>query len=351
LEALNDKACVTFINVWLLKIKKEKKHSSGKDSIMIQFHFDQIKKLYDNFWFRCIFFVAIGIVLFFIIRINKWPDYLYSIPISLFSIVGYSIIEAGEFQKFLRNTMIGIIQDSKYLKGLNSKKLDDMLNSLHQVYFELPVRMEPDNLYQFVKENILNKYKGKAYTERLRVIWEFHNIPSQDCYKITITDQSEIKTLKDKEINDTLKIGLNVSRIPGKTMEEHFPLDEIYIKTAYGESKEWKTEILSKDMIKDYKFLYTLPFTVSKNSPVQVKAKKVGYEEARDRTAHQIFSLPTHGFELVIIVHDFEDVKFNAKFAGIPPSEPDRSEQISPTRFEMEYSGWVIPGNSVTVTF
>jgi len=53
----------------------------------------------------------------------------------------------------------------------------------------------------------------------------------------------------------------------------------------------------------------------------------------------------------LMIVHDFQDAKFNSKFAGIPPSKPDRDEKISKTQYKIEFGGWMIPGNSVTVTF
>jgi hypothetical protein len=43
---------------------------------------------------------------------------------------------------------------------------------------------------------------------------------------------------------------------------------------------------------------------------------------------------------------------FDHRFNGIPPSQPDRAETVTKgRRFEIEFIGWFIPGNTVTVYF
>ena len=321
---------------------------------MKKFFSESWKTLRESFLARCLFFVGVGVILLLIFRLYHLPEYLYSIPIALFSVVGYSIIEAAEFQKFLKKTMLAVIQDIGYLMGLNRKKLDDMLDKLHQVYYELPEKMPPDNLYQFVKDNIPNKYIGKAYIERANITWEFHNVPEQGYYKITVINNFEIRTMSDKKISDTVEVSLAVTPIPRKPIEQHFPIDEWYIRTAeIHKGSELKKEEVEKSKLKieGKKCFYKMPFNVTRNQSLRIETKRAGYEQVKDRTTHQIFSLPTHGFTLQVIVHDFGEVTFYPKFSGIPPSEPKKSEQLSPTQFVMEYDGWIIPGNSVTITF
>ena len=321
---------------------------------MKKFFAESWKNLRDSFLARWLFFAVIGVILLLVFHSYNLPEYFYSIPIALFSVVGYSIIEAADFQKFLRKEMLGVIQDSRYLIGLNRKRLDDMLENLHLVYYELPDKLPPDNLYQFVKDNILNKYIGKAYIESPKITYEFHNVPGGGYYKITITNKFAIRTMSDKKISDTLELSLAVTAIPGKTIEEHFPLDEWYLRIAeILEGSEIMREEVEKAKftIEGEKCFYKMPFNLTRNQSLLIEAKRAGYEQEKDRTTHQIFSLPTHGFVLQIIVHDFGDVTFYPKFAGIPPSKPKRSEQISGTQFVMEYDGWMIPGNSVTITF
>jgi len=312
---------------------------------------EQFRKAYENIVIRCLIVLGIVAASFWVIHYFDLPGVLYSIPLTLLSIVGYSIFQAGEFHRFFSDTMLGIIQDSRYLKNLSRAKLDDMLRRLHQIYYELPEDMEQDSLYQFVRNNILDRYIGEAYIEGLETTWEFHNYPSEGYYKITITTDYQIMASKDKETKGRQEIALMVSPIDSWPMETHFPQEQWYIKTVRGDSTDWTDEDISRREIRGHGFYYNLEYSVTKESPLRVKSRKVGYEQHYERVAHQIFSLPTHGLKLAIIVHDFPDIRFSHKFAGIPPSEADRAEAESDTRFVLEFSGWMIPGNSVTVTF
>lgn len=312
---------------------------------------EQLKKAYENIVIRCFTVLLIAAIFSWLIYRRNWPEVLYSIPLTLLSIVGYSIFQAREFHKFLSDTMLGIIQNGRYLKNLNRMKLDDMLKRLHQIYYELPEDMERDSLYQFVKNNVLDKYIGEPYIEEFETTWEFHNYPAKGYYQITNLSHYRIVGSKDKETEGTNEIKMVVSPMKSWPMKAHFPREQWYIKTVKGGSEDWVAEDMSKGEIRDRGFYYDLKYSVSKESPLQVECKRVGYEQAYDRTAHQIFSLPTHGLKMTIIVYDFDDVKFNLKFSGIPPSRPDQAEQMSDNRYVVKFRGWMIPGNSVTITF
>jgi len=228
--------------------------------------------------------------------------------------------------------------------------LENMLNTLHKVYYDLPEEMGPNNLYQFIKDNILDKYVGEAYIQNLDITWELHNYPSEEFYRINTRSNYRIAASRDKETKGKRHIELSVTPIPGRNMEDHFPLDEWSIETARGESEIWVREDLSSGEIRGHGFHYDLKFSVAKESPMKVRSKVVGYEQAHSRTTHQEFALPTHGISMTLIVHDFQDVRFDCKFTGIPPSQP-RKVAVSKTQYLVEFNGWMIPGNSITITF
>jgi hypothetical protein len=312
----------------------------------------QWTKLRENFLFMSLFVVVLAIILFLLFYILKLPNQFYSIPLALISLAGYSILRAKELRNMMRDTMIDIIQNMNYLRIFKHKQLNTMLNKIHQVYYDLPEEMEPDNLYGFIKTNILDKYIGKAYIEGLVTTWEIHNDASRKCYKIIKTSDYKIMASRNEETKGRIPITIAVSTIDGRPTADHFPLDEWYIQTAIGESEDWeKEDITSKGKMGSREYSYDLEYDVTKETSVRVRSKIVAYERADDRTAHQIFVLPTHGLKLTIIVRDFPDVAFNLKFAGIPPSHPDREESVSDTRYELDFRGWMIPGNSVTITF
>jgi len=323
----------------------------------------QLKEWPENFWTRWfVFLVIAGIASLFIYFYNL-PDFLYSFPIALVSVIGYGIFEALDWHKFLVNSILGVIQDGKYLKSLNRAKLDEMLDTLHTIYFELPEKMESDNLYQFVRENILNRYIGKAYIENREITWEFEFLArcgtSEDSagHKITMTDEYILKTPAQKETKTTIEVQLIVIPIKQLDVLEHFPLDEWEIKTAPVSSSNWESFPVSRVHIREAKehkheLSYPLAITVSRDCPIKVRIKRVGYEHPSERIAHLLCPLPTHRFKLTIIVHNLENVIFDHRFNGIPPSQPDRAETVTEgRRFELEYGGWFIPGNTVTVDF
>ena len=310
----------------------------------------QRKEALQNVWVRCgIVVVAVGIFSL-LIWLRNWPVPLHSISLTLLSIIGYSAFQSKEFHKFLTDTMLGIIQDNRYLKNLNREKLNNMLDSLHKIYYDLPQEMEANNLYQFIKDNILERYLGEAYIEGFETTWEFHNYPDKGYYTITYINNFRILASKDKETRGTCPIELSVSPVPEMDMKEHFPLDQWSLEIMKGESGNWEEIDLTGTDIRDHRFLYNLEFSVTKGSSFKVRSKRVAHEQLLARIAHQTFRLPTHGIKMTIILHNFENIRFDCKFNGIPPSEP-RELPVSDTQYVVEFAGWMIPGNSITINF
>lgn len=248
--------------------------------------------------------------------------------------------------------MLGIIQDVSYLKILKREKLDTMLKALHQIYYDLPEAMEPDNLYEFIKGNVLDKYLGDVYIDNYEITWEIEHIPNEKHNKITTQSDFTVRALKDKETIGKIQVVLSVALIEGKAVEYHFPLKEWFIKIKTDESGDWKTEdIETKGRFEDRGYRYDLEFDITRKTPIKVSIKRVAYEQASIRLAHQTFPLPTRGLKMTFIVHNFTDVNFDLKFAGIPPSKPERSEKVTDNLYKLEYNGWMIPGNSITLNF
>ena len=315
---------------------------------IIKFFKEQTIKGWNNVMVRLLIFVIFSIFLFLILRWLGANEHWYAFPIAIFSasLIGF-FFEAYEFKKFLQETTLDMLQDKRYLGILKKEKLDSMLKKIHQVYYGLPEELEKGNLYEFVKENIL-RYLGKAYEKD--VVIEYDLYKKEDYVEIKLNKQFAITASSEKPVKGDRDIFLRVTPIAGKNEEFHFPFDEYFLKVN-GAEIGFPAD--SKKVIKDgdaLKFSYKLEYEVSKTSSETIDYKIVGREWSNEKLIHQTFLLPANGFRLRVTAHDFGDCIFSYKFSGSIEPKPEMVKKDA-RKFDLNYDGWMIPGNSITVYF
>lgn len=311
-----------------------------------------IKSWWDHPYSRFFIMCAVSLFLGGLIYFGDLPSQLYAIPLALgsASVVGY-FFEAYEFRKFLEDRIQEVFIKDEFLNKLNADKLEGIQDRIYQIYYKIPDRPTERSLYQFVKTNIL-VYLDKPFEQEYEGVWDlYHKKDEKDGYfEVSCRQRYVISTLKSEKIEDEVPILLYVMKVPGKRNEEIFPFDKWYLKVNGDRYEAFPGKESLKEEESKLKFSYQLHYTVSKDSPVTVEHRTVGLEIEEERVVHFIFKLPTEGFKLTVNVHDFGDCEFDHKFSG---SIPLRDDQIvkNKRRFEVNYDGWMLPNNSITVYF
>ena len=309
----------------------------------------EFKGLHRMFLPRAIVLLLLAIFLFWLFPKINIPDKWNTIPIAIVTtvLIGW-LFQAPAYKRFLQEAATDVIQNKKFLETLNKGSLDRMLTKIHQVYYELPDELEKGNLYSFVKEHLL-RHLSDPYEQNLVI--DYNLVNKGDYVEITFRKEFAIETLSEQTVEKEKEIGLYITRVPGQSNEFHFPFEKFHLKIK-GQNTgfpEHAKRIEAKDDVLAFRYLQK--YTVSKNSPFTIEFSIVGNEFKHEMLVHQLFKLPTKGFYLRITVHEFGECDFDMKFSG--PVQPD-PEQVKITNgrvFELKYDGWMIPGNTVTVTY
>jgi hypothetical protein len=313
-----------------------------------KYFWEELKDVWKKELIRMILVVFIAFILFVIFWWKALPEFWYTIPLAMVSVVLTAFLfEAPGFRSFLQQTALEVIQDKKYLETLNRDNLEKMLRKIHQVYYGLPDELEKGNLYDFVKENILD-YLDKAYEDNVEIEYDLYK--KDDYVEININRKFRITASSEKPVDGDRDIFLRVMPIPGKNEEFHFPFDK-YLLKVNGNEIGFPAD--SKKVIKDgdaLKFLHNHKYQVSKASPMSIDYKIVGNECKDEKLVHQTFLVPAKGFRLRVTAHDFGDCVFEYKFSGSIEPKPEMVKKDR-RRFDLNYDGWMIPGNAITVYF
>lgn len=309
---------------------------------------EDLKDVWGKDIARMIFVVFLAFILFVIFRWQGLSEFWYSIPLTMVSVVLTAFFfEAPGFRRFLLQTALEVIQEKKYLETLNRDNIKKMLRKIHQVYYGLPDELEKGNLYDFVNENIL-PYLDKAYEDNVEIDYDLYN---KDNYvEIKLNKKFRIVTLSEKPVEGDRDIFMRVTPIPEKDEQFHFPFDR-YLLRVNGNEIGFPTE--SKKVIRDgdaLKFLYKQKYQVSKTSPMSFDYTIVGNERSEDRLISQTFLLPTKGFRLRVTAYDFRDCVFKSEFSGAVQPKPEMVTKDG-HKFDLNYDGWMIPGNGIIVYF
>ncbi len=309
---------------------------------------EELKDILEKTIIRPIIAFIIAVILFLIFLWKDVSEFWYTIPIAIASVVFTAIFfEAPGFRSFLKKTALEVIQDKKYLEMLNRDNLEKMLRKIHQVYYGLPDELEKGNLYDFVNENILH-YLEKAYEDNVEIDYDLYN--KGDYVEIKVNKKFRIIALSEKPVEGDRDIFMRVAPIPEKDEQFHFPFNR-YLRRVNGNEIGFPMD--SKKVIKDgdaLKFLYKQKYQVSKSSPMSFDYTIVGNERSEERVISQTFLLPTKGFRLRVTAYDFEDCVFKYEFSGAVQPKPEMVRKDE-HKFDLNYDGWMIPGNGIIVYF
>jgi hypothetical protein len=315
---------------------------------LLRYFWEELKDVWKKGLIRIILVLFIAFILFEIIRWKALPEFWYTIPLAMVSVVLTAFLfEAPGFRSFLQQTALEVIQDKKYLETLKRDNLEKMLKKIHQVYYRLPDELEKGNLYDFVKENILY-YLDKAYEDNVEIEYDLYK--KNDYVEMNVNKKFRITASSEKPVEGDRDILLLLTPIPGKDEEFHFPFDK-YLLKVNGEETGFPPD--SKKVTKDgdaLKFSHKLKYQVSRSSPMSIDYKIGGNEGENGRLVHQMFPLPTKGFRLRVTAHDFGDCVFEYEFSGSIKPIPEKVKKDR-RKFDISYDGWMIPSNSITVHF
>ena len=308
----------------------------------------ELKDISKKALIRPILALIIASILFIIFVWNHVPEFWYTIPIAIVSVVITAFLfEAPGFRSFLQQTALEVVQDKKYLEMLNTDNLEKMLRKIHQAYYGIPDEVERGNLYDYVKEHIL-KYLGEPYEENVEIEYDLYKRTGY--VEIQLHRKFTIVNMREKDRDDTRNIIFNVTQIPKQNDEFHFPFDKWSLKVdgvEVGFPEQSKRFTKGENVLK---FRYEHPYRASKLSPAKIEYKIIGNECDDEKLIHQTFPLPTKGFKLRITVNDFQDCSFWYKFSG--SVEPTAKQlTIGDRKFILDYDGWMIPGNTITVYY
>jgi hypothetical protein len=292
--------------------------------------------------------VFLAFILFVIFRWMALAEFWYTIPLAMVSVVLTAFLfEARGFRRFLLRTALEVIQEKRYLETLSRDNIEKMLRKIHQVYYGLPDELEKGNLYDFVNENILH-YLDKAYEDDVEIEYDLYK--KEDYVEINHNKKFRIIALSEKPVEGDRDIFMRVTPIPEKDERFHFPFNKYFLKVN---GNEIGFPVDSKKVIKDgdaLKFLHKQKYQVSRASPMSFDYKIVGNERSEERLISQTFLLPTKGFRLRVTAYDFGDCVFEYKFSGSVQPKPEMVRKDG-RRFDLNYDGWMIPGNGVIVYF
>jgi hypothetical protein len=314
----------------------------------LKYLWEELKDIWKKGVIRALLVIIIAFILFGIFRWKGLPNVWDTIPIAMFSVVVTAFLfEAPGFKRFLQGSALEVLQNSTYLKTLNCESLDRMLKQIHEIRFGLECGMEKGNLYDFVSNNIL-KFLNKPYEEELEIEY---NIYKKDIYaEVQLNRKSKITVESEKTQKDAKPISFYVTPVPGKPDDFHYCFDKFFLKVNgkdIGFPSDSKKVLREGDSLK---FLYQHSFAVSKSIQETVEYKTVANETLEEHLVHQMFRLPAKGFKFRLILHDFGDCILSHKFSGPVEPKPDQIVQDR-RRFYLNYDGWMIPGNTLTVYF
>lgn len=318
-------------------------------SYWLKFLRDQWRFFWHNSFGRLFLFLITALFIAVLIYYFKLPELLYNIPLTIFvaSLVTF-LYETLAFKQFIEDRMTNLFERPDFLSNLNLKRLDAIRENIYRVYYRIPDQLPPDNLYYFIRNNVLI-YLNKPFIEDFNQVREVEKISDEET-RIIITAHYKFITLSEELQEGFLPLRIVVNRIPDRNEHFFFPGDYIRVN---GQEIDISEEVRRGKPINDHAlgFSPSILYRVTRDSPVEVSYKITVWEALLQHHEHLECSiLPLNGFKLRISLHKFKHCNFSYIFHGIIRPKPD---DISQTHFSfsIEYKGWMIPGNGFTVVY